>query len=589
MNKAEQVRDKRTKIVCTIGPGTDGAGVLERMIAAGMNVARFNFSHGTHEEHGRRMQAVREAAETIQTRVALLLDTKGPEMRVGTFRGGEALLQQGEPFDLCSEQVEGNSRRVTISHPGLWRQIAPGQSILLADGLVRLLVKDVNDGCIETEIENTGIISDRKRVACPGLPILLPPLSAEDIEDIRFGLKEDIDYIAASFIQRADDVVEIKRFLEKEGAGHVRVLAKIENEEGVRNLDSILHIADGLMVARGDLGVEIPPERVPMLQKEMICICNTLGKPVITATQMLESMISNPRPTRAETSDIANAILDGTDAVMLSGETANGKYPVAAVETMLRVALSTEQSEMYRKRVRKTIPEGAVTTEAISHSTVHIAEALEARAILTSSETGRTALMVSKYRPHCPIIMISPHERSLRRATLYWGVLPLYGKSTENSDEMVEVAMQVAAEKGIIDDGDLAVITAGVPIAREGTTNMIRVQVAGKALVRGIGLGNGRVVGQVRKAISESLNDFNDGDILVVQEMLPELVPYAERAAGIIAEERGYTCASAIMGLSLDKPTIIAVRDVMKQFKDSELITVDAVRGLIFRGEVNAR
>ncbi len=583
------VGDKRTKIVCTIGPGTDQAGVLERMIAAGMNVARFNFSHGMHREHAQRMQQVKDAAATLATPVALLLDTKGPEMRLGTFRHGQVELREGQAFSLYADEREGTEEGVTISYPELWKQVQPGQTILLSDGLIRLLVKQSSAGVIETEVENSGVIGDRKRVACPALPILLPALSEQDRADILFGIEQDIDYIAASFVQRPEDVVEIKQFLESHGAAHIRVIAKIENEEGIRNLAPILQIADGLMVARGDLGVEIPPEKVPILQKEMIRLCNHLGKPVITATQMLESMIQNPRPTRAETSDIANAILDGTDAIMLSGETANGKYPVAAVETMLKVALSVENSDMYRHRLREAIPDNTVTTEAISHSTVSIAEALKAKAILTSSESGRTALTVSKYRPHCPIVMISPHTRTLRRAALYWGVMPILGEATENSDKMVENAMQSAMEAGVVRHGDLAVITAGVPSGREGSTNMIRVQVAGQALVKGTGMGNGRAVGRVTLATPENIQAFSEGNILVLDEWQEEWQEYARLAGGVVAEEQGLTCASAIVGLSLGIPTIVGVESAMATFADSELITVDAVRGMVFRGEVNAR
>lgn len=589
MSQIETVRDKRTKIVCTIGPGTDAPGVLERMIAAGMNVARFNFSHGAHAEHAERMAEVRRAAARMKTTVGILLDTKGPEMRIGTFAEDQVVLEQGSKFCLHADEVVGDASRVTISYPELWKEVSPGQSILLADGLVRLLVKQAIDGVIETEVENTGVISHRKRVACPDIPLRLPALSVQDRKDLQFGIAQDIDYVAASFIQRPEDVVEIKQFLEANGGAHIRVLAKIENREGVRNLESILRMADGLMVARGDLGVEIPAEQVPMIQKEMIRMCNHAGKPVITATQMLESMIENPRPTRAETSDIANAILDGTDAVMLSGETANGKYPVAAVETMLRVALSTERSEIYRSRLRETVPVGAVTTEAISFSTAQISEALRAKAIISASESGRTALMVSKYRPFCPVLAISPHERTLRRCTLYWGVVPLLGQSTQNSDEMVEGAMHTAMLHGAIDTGDLVVITAGVPSGREGSTNMIRVHVAGTAMIRGTGLGNGRAVGRVVVADDQLQAQFMPGDVLVFREWQAQWLPYVEQAGALIAEESGLTCPTAVMGLSHDIPTVVGVAGAMETFRNGETVTVDAVRGLIFNGSANAR
>lgn len=577
MNKG--ITKKRTKIVCTIGPGTDAPGVLERMIASGMNVARFNFSHGTHEDHARRMQMVRQASAIVGIPVAILLDTKGPEMRLGTFSTPEVILEEGTEFRLYNTPIEGTAAGAFVTHTELWREVGRGQSILLADGLVRLRVIDTADGVITTTVENTGVISDRKRVACPSLPLGLPAVSAQDREDIHFGIREDIDYIAASFIQRAEDMVELKQFLEEEGAEHIRVLAKIENEEGVRHLDEILTVSDGLMIARGDLGVEIPPEQVPLLQKKMIQQCNRLGKPVITATQMLESMVYNPRPTRAETSDIANAILDGTDAVMLSGETANGKYPVSAVDTMLRVALSIESSSLYRRHWHDDIPAGASTTEAISQATVRIAEALGAKAVLTASESGRTALMVSKYRPACPIVAVSPHLRTIRRVTLYWGVTPLQGKSTENSDEMVDNVMSLALEKGVVSGGDVAVVTAGVQSGREGTTNMIRVQVAGVALCQGTGFG-GRETGAVCR--STDLRAFTDGDILVAPALTKELLPYARRAGALVTEEAGLTSTSAIMGLSLGKPTVIGVADAMQQLHNGDVITVDAASGRIF-------
>lgn len=573
------MRNKRTKIVCTIGPGTDAPGVLERMMASGMNVARFNFSHGTHDDHARRMRMVRDAVATVGVPIGMLLDTKGPEMRLGTFVEGRVMLEEGAEFRLYNAPIDGTAAGAFVTHTELWREVGIGQKILLADGLVRLRVIDSADGVITTVVENSGEIADRKRVACPSLPLGLPAVSDDDREDIRFGIRADIDYIAASFIQRAEDVVELKQFLEEEGAAHIRVLAKIENEEGVCHLDEILAVSDGLMIARGDLGVEIPPEQVPLLQKKMIQRCNRLGKPVITATQMLESMVHNPRPTRAETSDIANAILDGTDAVMLSGETANGKYPVAAVDTMRRVALSIESSSLYRRHWHDDIPAGASTTEAISQATVRIAEALGAKAILTASESGRTALMVSKYRPACPIVAVSPHARTVRRATLYWGVTPLQGAATENSDEMVANVMDLALVHGAVESGDVAVVTAGVQSGREGTTNMIRVQLAGIALCKGTGLG-GRASGTVRRA--GALDEFADGDILVAAALNRELLPYAQRAGALVTEEEGLTCGSAILGLSLGKPTVVGVLGATKTLRGGMRVTVDAASGQIF-------
>ena len=400
---------KRTKIVCTVGPGTDKFGILEDMMRAGMNVARFNFSHGSHEEQAERMQMVRDAAMIVNKPIALLLDTKGPEVRLGLFKEGKVFLEAGQQFTLTTDDVEGTKEISSVNHKGLVDDVSVGDKILLADGLVTLNIDAIEGNNIITTVQNSGEIGNRKRVAVPGVALSLPPVSEQDEADLRFGCQQGVDFVAASFMQRGKDIVAIRRILESEKKD-IKIIAKIENAEGVKNIDEILEVADGLMVARGDLGVEIPAEEVPVLQKMMIEKCNDLGKPVITATQMLESMIQNPRPTRAEASDVANAILDGTDAIMLSGETANGAYPVEAVTTMTRIAEVTEQAAIYDSKSRARQDVDMTTTSAVCLASVRIAQNLGADAILTCTESGHTAISTARHRPASKIIAVTPHE-----------------------------------------------------------------------------------------------------------------------------------------------------------------------------------
>ncbi|MBQ5859970.1 MAG: pyruvate kinase, partial [Selenomonadales bacterium] len=428
---------KKTKIVCTLGPSSDTPEIIEALLENGMNVARFNFSHGTHEEQRGRIMKLREVAERVGSPVAYLLDTKGPEMRLGKFADKKVLLEEGKQFIITGRDVEGTADICSVTHKNLPHEVAPGNRILLSDGLVELLVERVDGEDIITTILNTGEVSTGKRVAVPDVAVQMPFLSEKDIADIKFGVEMDMDFIAASFVQRASDILAIRRVLEEVG-GDMQIIAKIENAEGVRNIDSILRVADGVMVARGDLGVEIPTEEVPVIQKMLIQKCNQAGKPVITATQMLESMIVNPRPTRAEASDIANAIMDGTDAIMLSGETAAGKYPIEAVKMMNKIAVHTEQNLNYEKLfLTKGIATNISSTNAISHATVQVAQELHAAAILTVSASGYTSRMISKYRPNAPIICVTPYQKTRRRVQLLRGVKTLLGHFCKNSDEMV--------------------------------------------------------------------------------------------------------------------------------------------------------
>lgn len=577
--------NKKTKIVCTIGPSTDREGVLEAMLSAGMNVARFNFSHGSHEEHRARMERVRHASMMTGIPVALMLDTKGPEMRLGLFKEGKVTLEAGKPFTLTTRDIEGDEKICSVSHKDLPSDVKVGCDILLSDGLVTLKVDAIEGTEIHTTIQNTGIMSDRKRVAVPGMPITLPPVSEQDKKDLIFGCEMGVDYVAASFMQRGSDVVAIRRILEEQGAD-IHIISKIENEEGLKNLDDILAMSDGLMIARGDLGVEIPAEEVPVLQKMMIKKCNEASKPVITATQMLESMIQNPRPTRAEASDVANAILDGTDAIMLSGETAGGRYPVEAVSTMARIAKVTETSNLYQTSKRHIDCVEAKTTDAICSATVNVAKSLDASAIITCTESGATAMSISRHRPEGKIIAVTPHEYTLRRMQLYWGVEAVQGPQHENSDEMVQCALSAAIGENLIKSGDLVVITAGVPSGLSGTTNMIRVHVAGRVLASGRGVGRLSATGTAR-IVTSSSDIFKEGDVLIVRSLEPELMSMAKQASAIITGEEGYTSTAAIAGIQFNIPVILGIHNL--DVTSGQVITVDAIRGHIYEGIANAR
>lgn len=580
---------KKTKIVCTLGPSSNTQETIEKMIKAGMNVARFNFSHGSHEEHKQRIDMVRAASKKLGIPVALLLDTKGPEIRLGKFKNGSIQMEAGKEFTLTARDVEGDETISSMNYKELPQDVKAGDHILLSDGLVNLEVLSVEGEDIHTKILNSGKMSDRKRVAVPGIAINLPAVSETDAADIEFGIRMNMDWIAASFIQRGKDVVTIRKILEKHDS-HMKIISKIECQAAVNNIDEIIKMSDGIMVARGDLGVEVPAEEVPTLQKMLIHKCQAAGKPVITATQMLESMCNNPRPTRAETSDVANAILDGTDAIMLSGETAGGLYPVEAVSTMARVATFTE-SKFTPDAHQDENAESSTTTESIGKAVVKIAEDLHAAAIIASTERGGTAQMISKFRPECPVVAVSPHENIVRRLQLNWGVQAVIGKEASDTDEVVDNAIFAALDNDLIKAGDLVVLTAGVPVAKAGSTNMIRVQVVGDVLLRGTGIGRNSAIGPVCVAESKEAleKNFQDGCILVVRNAQPEWVDYMKRASAIVSEEAGLTSESAIVAITLGIPTIVGAAHAVDTLENGEIVTVDASRGTIFRGAANAR
>ncbi|MFC7442848.1 pyruvate kinase [Laceyella putida] len=580
---------RKTKIVCTIGPASEDVATLKELIANGMNVARLNFSHGSFEEHGNRIVNIRQAAKELGQTVAILLDTKGPEIRTGELKEPSVELVAGEQIILTTEPIAGDASRISVSYAGLADDVHPGSIILIDDGLIGLRVENVAGTEITCTIMNGGTLKSRKGINVPGVKINLPGITEKDAADIRFGIEQGVDFIAASFVRKPQDVLEIRKILEEHGAD-IQIISKIENQEGIDNLDAILEVSDGLMVARGDLGVEIPVEDVPVVQKEAIRKCNQLGKPVITATQMLDSMQRNPRPTRAEASDVANAILDGTDAIMLSGETAAGKYPVEAVSTMARIAVRTEATLRYKELFKQKMREIEYTiTESLSQAVVHTAQMLNCRAVLTPTESGFTARMVSKYRPQAPIVAITPNEDVARKLSLVWGVYPVMGTRVNTTDEMFTATISSALEQGFVNQGDLVVITAGVPVGKSGTTNLMKVHVIGGAIARGQGIGKQVVTGPVivGHTAAEINENMVDGAIIVVKASDKEMIESFKRAAAVISEEGGLTSHAAVVGVSLGIPVVVGVENACVLLANEKEVTVNADRGLIYSGKAN--
>ncbi|MBD5131819.1 MAG: pyruvate kinase [Clostridiales bacterium] len=467
---------RRTKIVCTLGPATDDYAVLKNMVRAGMNVARLNFSHGTHDEHRKRIDAVKRARKELGVPVAILLDTKGPEIRIKTFKDGKVDLKKGNSFTLTTREVEGDETCVSVSYAELPSYVKKGARILVNDGLIELSVQSISSTDIVTTVMNDGVLSNRKSINMPDTFIDMPYLSESDRADIVFGIENDVDYIAMSFVRTVDDVRIIKRLLTEHDADNVQLIAKIENRQGVDNMPAILAECDGVMVARGDMGVEIPFEELPGIQKDMISRCYRSGKKVITATQMLESMITNPRPTRAEISDVANAVYDGSSAIMLSGETAAGNYPVEAVRTMASIAECAESGINYKKRFNSLEADIKSITDAVSHSTCAAAFDLDAKAIIAVSQSGYTARKISRFRPSAPIIAPTTSVKAYNQLAMNWGVLPTLSKMQESSDDLFRHVINCALSTGMVQEGDLVVIAAGVPVGVSGNTNNMRIE-----------------------------------------------------------------------------------------------------------------
>lgn len=576
---------KKTKMVCTLGPASDSKEILTKMIQGGLNVARLNFSHGSHEEHAGRIQRIKEVRKELNIPVALMLDTKGPEIRTGDLKEGKVTLETGKKIVLTSEQIEGDADRVSVSYEGLPDDLSVGNKILIDDGLIELNVDRIDGTEIYCSIDNGGVLGSKKSVNIPNVEINLPGLTPKDESDLIFGIKQKVDFVAASFVRKPQDVIAIRKVLENNGGGNIQIISKIENREGVEKIDRILAVSDGIMVARGDLGVEIPAEEVPLVQKSIIKKCNLLGKPVITATQMLDSMIRNPRPTRAEVGDVANAVFDGTDAVMLSGETAAGAYPVQAVEIMANIVEKTERSEEYINRQKPEHGELTITN-AVSEAAVQIAANLDATAIIAATSSGHTPRMLSKYRPECTILAVSDKVSTVRRLTLSWGVYCMYMTELRDTDSMVHDSVQAAVELGVVKIGDLAVVAAGVPLGVQGNTNMIKVHTVGNAIMSGIGIGDKPVTGYAKLINEDNASEFKEGDILVVKSLSPDISWILDKAAAIITEEGGLSSEGAIAGLHYNIPVIVGVEKALEIIGHGKLISVDPKRGMVYQGKV---
>ncbi|CZQ92463.1 pyruvate kinase [Trichococcus flocculiformis] len=579
---------KKTKIVCTIGPASESVETLVKLINAGMNVARLNFSHGDFEEHGARIVNIREASKITGKMCAILLDTKGPEIRTNNMKDGIVSLIAGETVRISMTEVEGTKDKFSITYPELIDDVVVGNHILLDDGLIDLEVTEIDreNNEIVTLIKNSGILKNKKGVNLPGIKTNFPGITQKDTEDIIFGIENDVDFIAASFVRRASDVLAITEILEKHNATHIQIIPKIENQEGLDNIDEILKVSQGLMVARGDLGVEIPTEEVPIAQKMLIKKCNALGKPVITATQMLDSMQRNPRPTRAEAGDVANAIFDGTDAVMLSGETAAGDYPVESVTTMATIAIRTEEAIVGQDAFALKAYSNTDMAEAIGQSVGHTARNLNIQTIVAATESGHTARMISKYRPKSHIVAVTFSERQRRGLALSWGVYPFVTEKPDSTDEMMELAAKVAKEEKFAKEGDLIIITAGVPVGERGTTNLMKIQLIGTKLTSGQGIGDKSVIGKAVVALSaeEAIAKVTEDCILVLKNSDKDYTPAFEKAAAVIVEAGGLTSHAAVVGIAKGIPVIVGAENATSLVQDNELITIDSRRGIIYRG-----
>ena len=580
---------RKTKIVCTIGPASESKELLGKLMDAGMNVARLNFSHGDHDEHLKRINTIREVASAKKKTIGILLDTKGPEIRTHSMENGVVDLVAGQNIDVSMNEVLGNKERFSISYDQLIDDVDKNDTILLDDGLVMLKVvgKSKEEGLIHTQVMNAGELKNKKGVNVPGVSVQLPGITEKDKEDILFGIQQEVDFIAASFVRRPEDVLEIRELLEKNNGSGIHIVPKIENQEGVDNIDTIIQVSDGLMVARGDLGVEIPPEEVPVIQKQLIEKCNQAGKPVITATQMLDSMQRNPRPTRAEASDVANAIFDGTDAIMLSGETAAGLYPVESVETMDRIANKIEESFDYRSFIttRRREKHGNMT-DAIGQAAAYTAINLKVNAVIAPTESGTTARMIAKYRPGCPIISVTSSEQIARRLTLVWGAYPIVGSKVSSIDSILEESVEQSVKHKYVTHGDVVIITAGVPVGEAGTTNLMKIHVIGDMLVKGQGIGKSVAYGRaiVANTPEEAEKHNLEGAILVTRATDRDMLPVLEKCAGLITEEGGLTSHGAIVGLNLGIPVIVGVTNATEVIKHDKEITMDAESGVIYKG-----
>ena len=581
---------RKTKIICTLGPSTDKDGVLRELVANGMNVARFNFSHGSYEEHKGRLDNLKAIRAELGKPVAALLDTKGPEIRLKEFKNGVEMLEAGQTFTLTTREVEGTKEICSITYKDLPQDVHEGGTIMLDDDLIKLRITNVTDTDITCEVLNSGKIKNKKGVNVPGVHLSMPYLSQRDRDDIIFGVQQGFDFIAASFVRTAQDVYDIRNLL-NEYDSNIRIIAKIENREGVNNIDSILAAADAVMVARGDLGVEIDFTELPGIQKSVIDRSFSFGKPIVTATQMLDSMMVNPRPTRAEISDVANAIYDGTSAIMLSGETAAGAYPVEALKTMSAIAERTENEVHYRDNRLVDASNGQISvSDATAHAACLTAKDVNASAIVTVSESGNTARLLSKYRPAQPIIACVMNEQVQRQLAISWGITPLMMALAHSTDELIEMSTNLAKENGYLHDGELAVVTAGVPVGVSGTTNMIKIHMIGNCLATGVGIGpEGSALANAtgKACVCHNLDElrakFKPGMVLVVSSTSNEMLSYVRDAAAIVVEEPGLNSHAAIAGKALLKPTIVGAAGATSHIRDGLMVAVDCAHGSVQR------
>ncbi len=578
---------RKTKIICTIGPATDTEKPMRQLIENGMDVARFNFSHGDHATHKARIELLKKLRAEYDRPIGILLDTKGPEVRVKRFEGGSAELKEGAIFTLNMQDAEGTDKQVSITYPQLASELPQGTRILLDDGLIELEAQSVTPQAIECRVITGGVLKDNKSINVPSVHMQMDYISDKDRNDILFGIENDVDFIAASFCRTAQDMLEVRQILEKNGGKDIQIIAKIENESGVTHIDEIIKVSDGIMIARGDMGVEMDIVDLPRIQKLLIKKAYSAGRKVITATQMLDSMIHNPRPTRAEATDVANAVYDGTSAIMLSGETAVGKYPIESLVTMSRIAENTENNIHYKMRFNAKLPEYcASVTSAISHATCSTAHSLGASAIIAFTKSGRTARMVSSFRPAVPIIACSPIEKVCHQLALSWGVCPVLGEEQDNTDKLFEHAVERARSTGLVHHGEVVVITAGVPIGISGTTNTLKVHIVGNVLLKGTGYNNMAISGKlcVAKDEHDARAFFEPGDILVIPHTSNALMDLLKEASGIITEQGGVDSHAVIVGLTLGIPVLCDAENATGILKNGTTVTLDTARGMVYTG-----
>ena len=580
---------RKTKIVCTLGPATNDVEIMKQLIHNGMDAARINFSHGTYETHAETIAKLKQAREELNAPIPLILDTKGPEIRVKTFKEDKVRLEEDATFTLTTREVEGDVNIVSVTYADLPKDVHRGSRILIDDGLIELKVEDITETDVVCKVVNGGVVKSRKGVNLPGVEVNLPSLMEKDIEDLKFGVENGFDIVAASFIRSAEDVLKIRRVLEENGGGQMHIISKIENQQGVENIDKILEASDGIMVARGDLGVEIPPEEVPLVQKILIAKANRIGKPVITATQMLESMVHSPRPTRAEANDVANAIFDGSDAIMLSGETAAGAYPLEAVATMARIALKAESAVDYAAKLANTTEPARVNiTNAISMAACATAAELKTAAITTVTKSGFTARMISRYRPACPLIASTSDETVWRQMNLIWGCKPMLYTGELPRGGVFDTALEIAVKSGLLKNGDTVVSALGMPLGFSGATNTLRVDIVGDVLCKGKGVGtkSATVTARVITARDGVERTFHQGDILVTTATDSSFMPYIRKAAAIVVGplDQNVNSHAEVAGMALDIPVIVCNAKVVDFIPAHSLITVDAEKGFVYKG-----